>query len=680
MLRISRNGLARVAVLALAWGLVQTGVASPVHAQSSWYDAEALLGHLRSGQREGLERQLGVRSLEQLTLYALHVTLADALDSFELREEVYFTNPEDRPLSELQLVVPVNQAAPQVEFVSGRCVDSECRVEADAAGRIVLGLATPLAPGGRVRVELGLRGRLEQIAPGRTTMLAQGMESLGALGGSADRQSYGLLAQGDGISTLASFYAVVAPREDGRWRGSSGARVGDLASDAVSNVRLTVSVPRDTRVVATGVELHSLPVLASAMGAPRREVTFAAGLVREAGLVVGNTLTSSMRLANGVMVRAWYLPGERAAGGRTLDVACSALEFYERRFGEYPYSELDVVEAPLVGGAGGVELSAMVLVASMMYRGASGGAGGGAMDDLLVAMLEHVTAHEVAHQWWHGLVGSDSERHPWIDESLAQWSAILWFEERYGAARAQLEAERQVGMNYRAMRLSGVGDGAVDRSVDGFDSSLNYAGLVYGKGPFFYREVRRVLGDEAFYAGLADYVRRDRFRLSDGPVGALARAGHAGEIRRLARRWLQEARGDEDLQLGDASSMLHDLLRSELGLNLDGQPELERLLEQMVRGALSGQAAGEGELGRLLESAGGGEALERLLGTVGSSALAGGARGSGDALGGTSQGSGSSPVSGLRRQDLAGGSGLQALEDLLRGSAEAEELLRSLPH
>ena len=139
-----------------------------------------------------------------------------------------------------------------------------------------------------------------------------------------------------------------------------------------------------------------------------------------------------------------------------LEAAASSLATYEKLFGRYPYVDLDVVEAPLVGGAGGVEFSGLVTVASMLYRpalsegpmgmlaGLLGGAGHDArVKELTDSMLEFVTAHEVAHQWWPGLVGSDSRQHPFQDEALAQWSAVLHIKERYGPERAKLEADRK---------------------------------------------------------------------------------------------------------------------------------------------------------------------------------------------------------------------------------------------
>jgi hypothetical protein len=37
-------------------------------------------------------------------------------------------------------------------------------------------------------------------------------------------------------------------------------------------------------------------------------------------------------------------------------------------------------------------------------------------------------AHEVGHQWWYDLVGSDSNNDPWLDECLTEWSANFYLE------------------------------------------------------------------------------------------------------------------------------------------------------------------------------------------------------------------------------------------------------------
>jgi hypothetical protein len=346
------------------------------------------------------------------------------------------------------------------------------------------------------------------------------------------------------------------------------------------------------KVAATGIV--SAPRVAGA----RTEHVAVAGFVRDFALVVSPRLVQRERRVGDVVVRSSFVDGDAQAGEQVLDVAAHALRIFTQRFGPYPYTELDVVEAPLVGGAGGVEYSGLVTVATMFYRPAGAGPqallGGGAdMEAHRRSALELVTAHEVAHQWWHGLVGSDSRRHPFQDECLAQWSALLYLRERYGAARAQQEADRQVAAGYHMMRLMGREDAAVDRPVAAFGDPLSYAGLVYGKGPFVYRALRTQLGDRAFFAALQGYVREHRFRTAPprSLFDRMATGRRAEAVRAIERRWLDEAHGDDDLGQPDLGRILGGGAAS---------PELEGMFRQLFGGSMGDQGGSDAERRELL--------------------------------------------------------------------------------
>ena len=213
------------------------------------------------------------------------------------------------------------------------------------------------------------------------------------------------------------------------------------------------------------------------------------------------------------------------------------------------------------------------------------------MGRLLPSMLEFVTAHEVAHQYWHGLVGSDSRLHPFVDESLAQWSAALYLEDRYGAERARRDADMNVRMNYQMMRMMGRPDGAVDRPAASFGDPLRYAGIVYGKGPYLYNALREAAGDAVFFRAVRRYVDTWRFRTAPptGFVDALV-AEHgvgAARYRSLARRWLQESHGDDDLGQANMASLLQGVMGG------NATPEMQQAIEMlgpMLQGMTGGAA------------------------------------------------------------------------------------------
>jgi aminopeptidase N len=85
-----------------------------------------------------------------------------------------------------------------------------------------------------------------------------------------------------------------------------------------------------------------------------------------------------------------------------LTAAQQSVATFSASFGTYPYPELDVV------------------------LGAFPDFGGMEYPTIIFSEVDKWTvAHEVAHQWWYGLVGNDQYAEPWLDESLATWSEEL---------------------------------------------------------------------------------------------------------------------------------------------------------------------------------------------------------------------------------------------------------------
>ncbi len=169
---------------------------------TGWYDAAPLLASLRPAERAGAARAAGVERAEDLPLYELGIDLDLGAGVAAVREELWYTNREGVVLDELVLRIEANAvgeaarpggaARMPVRFVGGRCLGGVlCAFEAPAADVVVVRPATPLAPGARLRVALELGVTLARIDAARTTLLAQGLEGLGAMGSPAARATTG---------------------------------------------------------------------------------------------------------------------------------------------------------------------------------------------------------------------------------------------------------------------------------------------------------------------------------------------------------------------------------------------------------------------------------------------------------------------------------------------------------
>jgi hypothetical protein len=532
---------------------------------SDWYDPQRLSSDVRPEVLANLAATAG--PLDQLTLYDFDLTIGSDARTFLVDERVYFQNRAKVTLHDLVFRIyantPQGRDAPET-FMRGHCVQTACTVQAEGRDIVVVHPAEPIPPGGRLRVVLHVSGLLPVLDPRQLTMEGAQTGAIQSILGRGDGApgDYGLLGSGDGILSFANFYPVVA-RHDGEAWDLDRSTLGDIGPDSLSHVRAHVELPAGYTVAASGVQAHE------AQGDARQRIDFEAGCMRDFALLASSQFASIERRQGDVRVRSFFRGTERAMGEKVLDAAAWALADFEKRFGTYPYRELDLVEQALAGGVGGVEFAGLGTVASMYYKPTVRSSdrsidtllmGGASIDPALKeSTAEFTTAHEVAHQWFHGIVGSDSRKHPWQDEALAQFCAMMYSEDRYGPARAKRDADLNARVSYAMMRILGNEDGPVDAPA-GTQSQLVYGGLVYGKGPYYLDALRHRLGDASFFATMKDYVARHylSFAADHDFEQAMAHApgANAPDIATLSHRWLHETHGDDDLGTPDRKTLM----------------------------------------------------------------------------------------------------------------------------
>jgi aminopeptidase N len=151
-----------------------------------------------------------------------------------------------------------------------------------------------------------------------------------------------------------------------------------------------------------------------------------------------------------------------------------------------------------------------------------------------------VAAHEVAHQWWYSLVGSDQVNEPWLDESLTNFSTVYYYENTYDRGRADLVFKNYVQSRYQVARDQNR-DAAVNQPVAAF-SPEDYGYIVYGKGAMFFHRLRERLGDEAMLVFLRAYLQDRKYKLStSGDLLRLAEDTGGQDAADLYQDWILSA-------------------------------------------------------------------------------------------------------------------------------------------
>lgn len=426
--------------------------------------------------------QKDLPGLLPLNQYVIQLTI-NSDQTFSGRMQVYFTNRETVNLESLFFRLFPNGGA---SYGTGSLYVSNVMVNGAPAQTwlslidsvLEVELSPALAPGGEITISMDFAGRVPIDY------------------GGAETAAYGIYNYTEGVLALGGWYPILAVYNEDGWQLNPASFAGDSVTSDMALYDITITTSRDQVVAATGVRVSRQEEGNLA------EVRYVSGPVRDFFIISSPDFVVKSQVVDGTMVNSYSLPGQEDGGAAALEVAAEAVRIFNDRFGAYPYTELDVMDAPM-RNAGGVEFPGIILIESSRYDESDG------------SIFINTVAHEVAHQWWYNVVGNDVIEEPWLDEGLTTYSAGLYFEEAYGAQGYQGVAE--YWQEYYGKAVQAGKDAAVTNSLTFFENSDDpgmYGPIVYGKGALFFYELRKEIGDKAFFAGLQAYYRERKYQIA----------------------------------------------------------------------------------------------------------------------------------------------------------------------
>jgi hypothetical protein len=215
----------------------------------------------------------------------------------------------------------------------------------------------------------------------------------------------------EGVLFAPTFYPLVPRLVDGQWEVRDAPPGGDTTNSVVAAYRVAIEAPADLVLVASGTEVDRQPA-----GSDRVRVDFVSGPMRDFAFALGD-LVGSTEVVDGVEMNVWLLASHQGDQRRVLSAAAAQLALMNELVGPYPYEELDLVDVP--GAFGGIEYPGLVTVGT-----------------LGTSWVIEPVVHEVAHQWFYGLIGDDQLEEPWLDEAFATYATALYYENEIGSGRA----------------------------------------------------------------------------------------------------------------------------------------------------------------------------------------------------------------------------------------------------
>ncbi|SHN58027.1 Peptidase family M1 [Paenibacillus sp. ov031] len=186
---------------------------------------------------------------------------------------------------------------------------------------------------------------------------------------------------------------------------------------------------------------------------------------------------------NGLTVEYYYFdnqPGKKKIVDGYVDQAFKAIDFFSDKYGKYPYPEFRIVESYVEGVA--IEYSRLIQMGQIGINSAP--------------EQDTVFVHEIAHQWFHALIGNNSETESFLDEGFADFSKV-YFSEKQGDT-----------MNgFKSIQFD---DSTVDKAIASTNDEVgDWASPVYyDKGRQAIYQLYRSVGEEKFDAFMKEYFKR----------------------------------------------------------------------------------------------------------------------------------------------------------------------------
>ena len=215
---------------------------------------------------------------------------------------------------------------------------------------------------------------------------------------------------------------------------------------------------------------------------------------------------------SGRKVTSWamFTPNSRTEWARAIEYINDGTYYYSLWNGDYPYNQVTAVDGTISAG-GGMEYPNVTVI-------------GSAGSDL---GLETVIVHEVGHNWFYGILGSNERTNAWMDEGLNSFNETRYFRTKYQDSLGFLEGmlpskiRKLIDANnypYQTTDLyaymisaKNTQDQPMQCHSNDF-TNTSYGTIVYKKTAVAMNYLMNSLGEERFDKAMQDYYEAWKYK------------------------------------------------------------------------------------------------------------------------------------------------------------------------
>ena len=300
----------------------------------------------------------------------------------------------------------------------------------------------------------------------------------------------------DNTSNFGNWYPVLCPIRDEKAVQSLYTACGDPFFSECADYYVSITAPKEMRIASSGVivQKEEKDIYNSTWEIKGENI-------RDFAFCMSRDYKLRSRKVGETLVYSYYVENDEM-GEAALEYAVSALNTFNSLFGQYPYETLSVAAADFY--IGGMEYPNLVFVSTELY------------DEPVKTILEEVTVHEVAHQWWYAIVGNNQIAEPWLDEGLTQYSVALYYEEKYGRGMYKhflKENESYCRIVFDIVEdIYGTAEKRIIRASTDFENWLLYDAVIYDASALMLDSLRESIGRNTYMQGMKKYFEEYKYK------------------------------------------------------------------------------------------------------------------------------------------------------------------------
>jgi len=216
----------------------------------------------------------------------------------------------------------------------------------------------------------------------------------------------------------------------------------------------------------------------------------------------------TLQLASGriIDVFSWYRPGGNKEWTNSISFIKDAVLHYSNWVGEYAYPVVSAVEGPGNISSGGMEYPMITLITSPKAGKAE---------------LDGVIAHEVGHNWFYGMLGTNEREHPWMDEGINTFYEFRYEAEKYRYngilgdmipdRLKKLSADDFLASIYNVINQLRTTEPIETPAAD-FPSEMDYGLVIYAKTAVWMHVMEENIGRDQLTKGMHAYFSAWKFK------------------------------------------------------------------------------------------------------------------------------------------------------------------------